>query len=265
MSTNKKITSVGDSEKPSNTNSNYTFVPTEENKGKATQFRMFAVLLWLGAIVAQVFAIRMFLSAVNSEESPINAWVIGLIVLDLILVFVGSLLWKKSNRLDPPSEKNQFLFYVQNQLGVIMAFVAFLPLIIFILTNKKVDGKSKAILAMPLTDSMSLKYSATIKRVSDKNQNSNNKANAEELVYLSQFKKDITDKKESKPVVVDKGDKVQFYYPIPTNTMCLQCHGKTENIKPEVLKKIKALYPADLAIGYGENEVRGIWSITFNK
>lgn len=146
MSTNKKITSVGGSEKPSNTNSNYTFVPTEENKGKATQFRMFAVLLWLGAIVAQVFAIRMFLSAVNSEESPINAWVIGLIVLDLILVFVGSLLWKKSNRLDPPSEKNQFLFYVQNQLGVIMAFVAFLPLIIFILTNKKVDGKSKAIL-----------------------------------------------------------------------------------------------------------------------
>jgi hypothetical protein len=119
--------------------------------------------------------------------------------------------------------------------------------------------------AMPLTDSMSEKYNATIKRVSDKNRNSNNKANAEELVYITQFKKDITDKKESKPVVVDKGDKVQFYYPIPTNTMCLQCHGKTENIKPEVLKKIKALYPADLAIGYGENEVRGIWSITFNK
>ncbi len=35
---------------------------------------------------------------------------------------------------------------MQNQLGVVMAFVAFLPLIIFILTNKKVDGKSKAIL-----------------------------------------------------------------------------------------------------------------------
>lgn len=119
--------------------------------------------------------------------------------------------------------------------------------------------------AIPLTDSMSVKYKATIKRVSDKNRNPNNKANAEELVYISQFKKDITDKKESKPVVVDKGDKVQFYYPIPTNTMCLQCHGKPENIKPEVLKKIKALYPTDLAIGYGENEVRGIWSISFDK
>ncbi len=120
--------------------------PTDEAKSQAGQFRLFAGLLWLGAIVAQVFAIRMFLSAVNSGQSPVNMWVIGLIVLDLILVFAGSVLWKKSNRLDPPSEKNKFLFYMQNQLGVVMAFVAFLPLILFILTNKKVDGKSKAIL-----------------------------------------------------------------------------------------------------------------------
>lgn len=145
MSTNKKITKVGGNNETVS-NSDYTFVPSAENKSKANQFRMFAVLLWLGAVVAQVFAIRMFLKAVNTGESPVNVWVIGLIVLDLILVFAGSVLWKKSNRLDPPSEKNKFLYYMQNQLGVVMAFVAFLPLIIFILTNKKVDGKSKAIL-----------------------------------------------------------------------------------------------------------------------
>uniref|UniRef100_UPI0040491045 c-type heme family protein n=1 Tax=Flavobacterium sp. TaxID=239 RepID=UPI0040491045 len=119
--------------------------------------------------------------------------------------------------------------------------------------------------AMPLTDSMSVHYNAAIKRVSDKNRNPNNKANAEELIYIEQFKKDLAAKKEPKPVIVDKGEKVQFYYPIPTNTMCLQCHGKPENIKSDVQAKIKALYPKDLAVGYGENEVRGIWSITFNK
>jgi cytochrome c551/c552 len=119
--------------------------------------------------------------------------------------------------------------------------------------------------AMPLTDSMSVKYNAVIKRVSDKNRNPNNKANQEELVYIDQFKKDLAAKKELKPIVVDKGKKVQFYYPIPTNSMCLQCHGKPENIKPDVQKKIKALYPNDLAVGYSENEVRGIWSITFDK
>jgi hypothetical protein len=47
--------------------------------------------------------------------------------------------------------------------------------------------------------------------------------------------------------------------------MCLQCHGKSEQIKPEVRAKTLQLYPKDLAIGYSENEVRGIWSITFTK
>jgi nitrate reductase cytochrome c-type subunit len=119
--------------------------------------------------------------------------------------------------------------------------------------------------AIPLTDSMATKYNATIKRVSDKNRNPNNKANAEELKYIAQFKKDLATKQEIKPVVIEKGDKIQFYYPIETNTMCLQCHGKPEQIKPEVRAKTLQLYPKDLAIGYSENEVRGIWSITFNK
>lgn len=119
--------------------------------------------------------------------------------------------------------------------------------------------------AMPLTDSMATKYNATIKRVSDKNRNPKNKANAEELHYIEQFKADLVANKEPKPVVIEKGNKVQFYYPIPTNTMCLQCHGTTENLKPEVRAKTLKLYPKDLAIGYSENQVRGMWSITFNK
>jgi len=117
--------------------------------------------------------------------------------------------------------------------------------------------------AIPLTDSMSTYYNAKIKRVSDKNRNPNNKANAEELKYIEQFKADFATKKESKPVVIDKVNQVQFYYPIPTNTMCLQCHGT--QIKPEVSKQILKLYPNDLAVGYNENEIRGIWSITFDK
>ena len=117
--------------------------------------------------------------------------------------------------------------------------------------------------AIPLTDSMAKVHHASIKRVSDKNRNPNNKANPEELKYIAQFKADLTAKKESKPVVIEKGDKVQFYYPIPTNTMCLQCHGK--QVKPEVQQQILKLYPNDKAMGYDENEVRGIWSITFDK
>ncbi len=117
--------------------------------------------------------------------------------------------------------------------------------------------------AMPLTDSMARKHSAVIKRVSDKNRNPNNKANQEELKYINQFKNDRFAKKEIKPIMVEKGNKIHFYYPIETNISCLQCHGN--QIKPEVSKQILKLYPNDLAVGYSENQIRGIWSIMFNK
>ena len=45
--------------------------------------------------------------------------------------------------------------------------------------------------------------------------------------------------------------------------MCLQCHGTEKEVSPETYKAIKNLYPKDRALGYAENEVRGIWSIQF--
>ncbi len=65
-------------------------------------------------------------------------------VVDLVLVVIGSMLWKKSNRLDPASEKNKFMFFMQSQLGLVVSAIAFLPLIIFILTSKNLDKKQKA-------------------------------------------------------------------------------------------------------------------------
>ena len=63
-------------------------------------------------------------------------WLIVFIALDLIFVVIGSLLWKKANRLNPASEKNGFKFFVQNQLGLIIAVIAFLPIVIMVFTNK---------------------------------------------------------------------------------------------------------------------------------
>jgi hypothetical protein len=88
------------------------FVPTPESKSKATRLRVFAGILWVLAIAAQVVAISMLF------KQPINmTWIIILIGIDLALAIVGSLLWKKSNRFDPASEKNKFLFFMQSQLG----------------------------------------------------------------------------------------------------------------------------------------------------
>ncbi|MDO6597411.1 DUF3365 domain-containing protein [Oceanihabitans sp. 2_MG-2023] len=120
--------------------------------------------------------------------------------------------------------------------------------------------------AYPLTDSMSVVHNATIKRVSDKPRNQNNQANDKELVYINSFKKDIKNSIEPKPIVDQLENKVHVYYPITTNAMCLQCHGKpNQDIHKPTLSKLTSLYPQDKATGYNINQVRGIWSITFDK
>jgi len=136
----KKIVHVGGNNS-SNIGTTETFKPTAESKSKATRLRVISAILWLLAIGAQVVAISLLF------RQPINMMlIIILIVIDLALAITGSILWKKSNRLDPASEKNKFLFFMQSQLGLVVAIIAFLPLVIFILTNKNLDAKQKGIL-----------------------------------------------------------------------------------------------------------------------
>ena len=112
--------------------------------------------------------------------------------------------------------------------------------------------------AMPLTKSMSDKYGLKISRVSDKMRNPKNIANAEELKLIEQYKKQLLAGELLKPVRTEN----HYYEPLVTNLMCLQCHGEPgKNIQPKVAAKIAKLYPNDLAMGYKENEVRGLISI----
>ena len=120
--------------------------------------------------------------------------------------------------------------------------------------------------AYPLTDSMSVVYNANIKRVSDKPRNPENQANSKELQHIKAFKKVIASNQEPEPILEEDEGVLNFYYPITTNSMCLQCHGlPNKELDTEAYKTIKALYSKDMAIGYDVNQVRGIWSITFEK
>jgi hypothetical protein len=140
--TTKKITKVGDEEASSTTveRAATSFVPTSESKGKAKSLRLFAIISWILAIGFEIGAIFIL------KKPPVNTTLlIVLIAVDLIFAVVGSLLWKKSNRLDPASEKDKFKFFLQNQLGAIIAIIAFLPLVILIFTDKNLDKKQKGI------------------------------------------------------------------------------------------------------------------------
>ena len=115
--------------------------------------------------------------------------------------------------------------------------------------------------AIPLTDSISKKYSVTIKRVSDKYRNPDNAANAAELAVITTYKAMLAEGKMPKGLLKDN----HYYAPIVTNAMCLQCHGTPgKELAEKTHQKIKSLYPDDKATGYGVDELRGIFSIEVN-
>lgn len=123
-----------------------------------------------------------------------------------------------------------------------------------------------SIKAIPLTDSMAQVHNASIKRVTDKPRNPMNTANSMELEQIENFKAQLKNSNEIEPIVSELNDEIHVYYPIITNNMCLQCHGKpNQTVDKEALDKISQLYPKDKALGYNINEIRGIWSITFDK
>jgi hypothetical protein len=120
-----------------------TFTPTPEAKGQATMFRWIAVACWVVAIGLEAFAIFFLLR--HTEINGFMVWLIASIVVIAALSIAGSMLWKRANRLDPASEKEPIRFFIQNQLGAIIAINAFLPLIILIFTNKNMSQSQKTI------------------------------------------------------------------------------------------------------------------------
>ena len=176
MATTKKTPAKAEkaekAEKPETTEAEATWKPTAESKKKATTLRIVALVLWAVAIGGEAVGIFWLL---RQREAALTAsgtstlsrddetgllttetggyafpqWAfIALIVLMVViaaLAIIGSMLWKKANRLDPASKKDTVRFFVQNQLGAIIAIIAFLPLIIMVFLNKDMSKGQKAL------------------------------------------------------------------------------------------------------------------------
>ncbi len=116
-----------------------TFVASPEAKSKAKQFRTYAILAWIAAMIVQVMSIMKLIS-----DDTLIMMIVAIVAI-LAIAVVGSTFWKKSNKLDPPSEKNGLKFFLQSQLGAIMGVLCFLPMVIMIFTSNSISGKTKAI------------------------------------------------------------------------------------------------------------------------
>jgi Na+/proline symporter len=111
--------------------------------------RVLAVCLWLVGIFFEVIGILRLKDVINWLPSMSETtFLIVCLVIDCIVVIIGSLLWKRANHIDPASEKNKTKFWIQNNLGTIISVIAFLPIILFVLTDKEMDKKNKTIVSI---------------------------------------------------------------------------------------------------------------------
>ena len=114
-------------------------------KGNAGGLRAGAVILWIVAIVFELLAVLVLFGKITLTFMPVMWQLIAFIVLDLVCVIIGSQLWKKANHIAPASERNKTKFWLWNNMGLIVAIFAFVPLVVLLLTNKDLDKRTKVI------------------------------------------------------------------------------------------------------------------------
>ncbi len=59
-------------------------------------------------------------------------------------------------------------------------------------------------------------------------------------------------------VVVDLGDRAGLLRPLPQGPVCVQCHGPSERLSPELRDLLAGAYPGDEAVGFVEGDLRGL-------
>lgn len=106
-----------------------------------------------------------------------------------------------------------------------------------------------------------------IGRTSLKTRNTANKPTDKEGIILEDFaKKQLAGQDIASLSYSNYNTKTKQYHfmkAIPTNQICLACHG--ENIASELSNEIDKLYPSDLAKGYKLGDLRGAFSLTYKK
>jgi hypothetical protein len=103
----------------------------------------------------------------------------------------------------------------------------------------------------------------TIRRVSLKNRNPNAVPDAWERAVLEDF--DRRAAAGETPAALEKGETItegkarvyRYMKALPTQELCLACHGTAERISPAVAARLEELYPGDRATGYRVGEIRG--------
>ncbi len=121
--------------------------------------------------------------------------------------------------------------------------------------------------ALPIIDSLNTACHCKIIRITSNNRNPDNaltnKTDKEVWDFYAHF---TSPKGYRDTVLAGEENSIIYYKPITIAIpACLKCHGiPGKDIDDVTAAKIDRLYPDDLATGYEQGDLRGLWKITFS-
>lgn len=111
-----------------------------------------------------------------------------------------------------------------------------------------------------IASELSRKHGVKLQRVSNKTRNSINTPDPLQAQLLNYLESNTYN---SDSVLQERGEQAIYMKSINTEGVCLACHGSS--IATEVEQTIKQNYPYDLATGYQLGDMRGAFSLTWNR
>lgn len=106
-----------------------------------------------------------------------------------------------------------------------------------------------------------------VRRVSLRNRNPKAVPDAWERATLQEFDRRAAAGEDLSKLeayaTVDNAGRTEYRYmkALPTQQICLTCHGASETLAPEVSAKLHILYPEDKAVGHALGQIRGAMTI----
>jgi hypothetical protein len=121
--------------------------------------------------------------------------------------------------------------------------------------------------AYPIVDSLEAVYNIKVKRASLRTRNPGDTPNKMEGDVINDYSREIANGHTPEVKTILDDDMVHYFKPIIISAeLCLKCHGQVgSDILEENYQIIRDLYPNDNATGHKLGDLRGIWSISFEK
>lgn len=106
-----------------------------------------------------------------------------------------------------------------------------------------------------------------IRRVSLRNRNPQAVPDAWEAATLADF--DRRAEAGESPATLERAEIVtengqpsyRYLRALPTQQLCVACHGAPDQLNPAVAARLSALYPGDRAVGYSPGQIRGAMAL----